>query len=251
MTIVICIKSVRNEFVNPNEKNNNSLTLNPYDLLTLQQFVTLKEKAEIHIICLCMGPGESEAVLTRCLALGADEAIILKSNAFSGSDTFATSLIISQALKKLGKFDLIVCGEKAVDGETGQVAYNIAKRLGITCTCGVNKIIELGEDSVTLNAYQEEYIDTKICSYPSLLIFQGFTLSEEAISLLALKRAKQKEIIEWNAEDLALDKKDCGQNGSKTKVINLERINFGRNSVHIEGSNCGKAEQLYELINNN
>lgn len=250
MTVVICIKSVRNEFVYPNDKNGGSMILNPYDLLTLQHFTALKGKTDLHIICLCMGPGGSEAVLTRCLALGSDEAILLKSPAFSGSDTFATSFIISQALKKIGKLDLIVCGEKAVDGETGQVAYSIAKRLGLPCIDGVNKILELGQENVTLTCRHEEFLDTKMCGYPALLIFQGFTLAEEDISLPALKRAKKKTIIEWNAQDLNLDKMDCGQSGSKTKVINLEKISFGRNAKYIEGTDIRKAELIYELLNN-
>ncbi len=73
-----------------------------------------------------MGPKSAQTALKEALAMGADEAVLLNDRSFAGSDTLATSLILSAALKKLKKFDLVICGEKAVDGDTGQVGPEVA-----------------------------------------------------------------------------------------------------------------------------
>ena len=247
MTILVCVKAVRNEFVDSNAQANSQMVLNPYDLLALQRIVAMK-KSDTKVVVLSMGPDSAKEVLTRCLALGADDAILLEAPQFAGSDTYATAHIIANAIKKLGTVDLVVCGEKAVDGETGQVAYSVARKLDIPCINGVTDINEMTSERMTLQCKEEKERTTYECRYPAMLVFQGFTLTEDSISLMALKKAKRREIVEWNMEDLGLQPEECGQAGSKTKVVGAERINFGRENRKIEGTIEEKATFISELI---
>ena len=105
--------------------------INPFDMNALETAVQVKEKLGGTISAVSMGPPQAEAALRDALSRGVDEAVLLVDKAFAGADTLATSYTLAVAIKKMGEFDLIVCGEKTVDGDTGQVGPEIAEHLDI------------------------------------------------------------------------------------------------------------------------
>ena len=107
------------------DRNSAGVEINPFDLNALEAAVQITEKSNGSIIAISMGPLSAESSLKDALARGADEAILLSDSAFSGSDTLATSCILAAAIRKLGEYDLIICGEKTVDGDTGQVGRKL------------------------------------------------------------------------------------------------------------------------------
>ena len=102
--------------------------INPFDLNALEAAVQIKEKLGATVTTVSMGPPQAEAALRDALSRGADRGILLVDKAFAGADTWATSYTLASAIQRLGQTDLIVCGEKTVDGDTAQVGPAVAER---------------------------------------------------------------------------------------------------------------------------
>jgi electron transfer flavoprotein beta subunit len=117
--------------------------INPFDLNALEAAQKLKEKLGATVTVISMGPPSAEAVLKEGIARDADRGILLTDDAFKGSDTLATSYALAAAIKKVGDFDLILCGEKTVDGDTGQVGPETAEWLGIPHVNYVREIVSM------------------------------------------------------------------------------------------------------------
>lgn len=265
MNVIVLVKPVAEKYVNNNSTDKENLVINPYDLYALSNIVELKSKnKDIHITCVSMGSLKAKDVLIRCRAIGADDVILLSNEAFAGSDTYATIYILEQAVKKIGCFDIIVCGKKAVDGETGQVGYGLAYRLRVDCFTRVNKILEVNDKNdinafgneiqdneysgtVTFSHINEENEETIKTPMPVMLIFDSF-MTQKNISLLQLKNSIKKPVTVWNHETLNAEISLCGLKGSKTKVLNVERIMEKKENVVIEGTIDEKAEQLLRML---
>lgn len=249
MNIIVCVKAVRSELVDSEYAKQGDYRLNPYDTYSLQKIIDLKEVYSCHITCITMGPKSSESVLRKCLTMGADEAILLSDSVFSGADTYATSRILAQAIEKFGKFDLIVCGSKAVDGETGQVVYSLAKRLNLPCLSNAEEVLAVEQKMITVRLKDEAYKKTVKGSLPALLSFDDFTMKQTAESLFQLRKAQKAEISLWDSNYLGILGEDCGQKGSKTRVIEIyENKVIKKESVLLEGEHRDQAKQLIHLL---
>lgn len=248
MKIVVCIKPVKSELIFPNEARNEAFVINPYDLYALEKCIKLKEQIDCRIICVCMGPKDSEYMLTKALAMGADEVVLLSDAAFIGSDTVATTYILSRAVSKLGGVDLVVCGDKSVDGETGQVVYGISERLKWFCISKVENIIELNKEQIILQRKDNDVKATVRFSMPAVISFYDFKLNQPNISLVALKKAKHKGINVWGANDLEADAGKCGTNGSKTKVLDIKSEFTKKDSIVVEGTMTDKVKLVLDIV---
>ena len=137
MNIVVCIKQVPDTTEIKIDPVKNTLIrtgvpsiMNPFDKNALETGLQLKDRYGGKVTVISMGPPQAKAVLREALAMGADEAYLVTDRAFGGSDTYATSYILSQAIQMLGGFDVILGGKQAIDGDTGQTAPSIAEHLG-------------------------------------------------------------------------------------------------------------------------
>ena len=107
-----------------------STKMNPFDLVSLEAALRLKDQEKAHITVISMGPQQAKAVLNEALAMGADEAVLISDRAFAGADVLATSHTLAYALESLNKpFDLILCGQQTTDGDTAQVGPSLAALL--------------------------------------------------------------------------------------------------------------------------
>ncbi len=138
---------------------------NPEDLNALEEAIKIKEAQGGKISVITMGPPNASQVLRDSLFRGADEVILISDRIFAGADTLATSYALSQAVKKLGKIDIVLCGRQAIDGDTAQVGPQTAEKLKMNQLTCVNKIMELKKDSITVERSIEggyEIIKTKL-----------------------------------------------------------------------------------------
>jgi len=218
--IAVCIKPVRTELAFPSEQSNEPYSMNPYDLYALEQCIALKKKTNCTVYCICLGPESAESILRKTFAMGADEAIHICDRAFAGSDTVATSYILYKALTKLMPFDLIVCGNKTIDGETGQVAPGLAERLDMDC---ISDLLSIScENEIFAEQDSEDSCNVIRLFLPTVVSFCNFTTKHPKISLIAMKRAKNKSIAKLGINDINADKTLCGLSGSKTQVLNVK-----------------------------
>src|SRR6056297_553406 len=138
MKIIVCVKQVPDTTEVKIDSETNTLIrkgvpsiVNPFDRNALEAAVQLKEEHGGTVIVLSMGPPQAKDALKECLSVGADEAYLVSDKAFSGADTLATSYTLAAAIKKIGNYDLIICGKQAIDGDTAQVGPEIAEHLDI------------------------------------------------------------------------------------------------------------------------
>ena len=138
MKVVVCAKQVPNTNevkIDPVKgtliRDGVESILNPDDANALEEALKLKDAYEdVTVTVISMGPPQAEVMLRECLAMGADEAILLSGREFGGSDTWATSNAISAAIEKIGDYDIIFGGRQAIDGDTAQVGPQISEKLG-------------------------------------------------------------------------------------------------------------------------
>lgn len=222
MKIAVCIKPVRTGLAFPSEKSNEPFSMNPYDLYALEQCIALKKKINCTVYCICLGPESAESILRKTFVMGADEAIHICDKAFAGSDTVATSYILYKALTKFMPFDLIVCGNKTIDGETGQVASGLAERLDMDCISDLLSISCENENEILAEQNSADKCNVIRLDLPAVVSFDYFTTKHPKISLNAKKKAKNKSIAKLGINEINADKTLCGLSGSKTQVLNIK-----------------------------
>lgn len=249
--IVICIKPIRSELLSQDNNGfSEPFSLNPYEMLALQQFVKLKKTGEtpFKITCVCMAHPSAESLMKKMLAMGSDEAVLVSDSQFSGSDTVATSYILSQAISKLENVKLVVCGLKTIDGETGQIPPALSERLGFQSVVSADELVAITKDTITYKRVCKDSLCTLQKDYPTVLTFRQFSTKPPVVNLLALKRSKNKEIPHWNGEDLGTDVSRCGLNGSKTKVLQIQNEIVKKDGQELEGTVDEKVEKIMGII---
>ena len=207
MNILVCVKQVPDTTEIKIDPATNTLIrtgvpsiMNPFDAYAVEQALRLKEAAGGKVTVISMGPPQAQTILTDALAMGADEACLITDRRFGGSDTLATSYILSCAARCLGPFDVILCGKQAIDDDAGQVGAGIAEQLGIAQISYVNQILEVTEDSLTAKRVSpagEEIVEAKL---PVLLTCEK-SLNEPRYP--TLKRTRMANRVEIPVLDCA------------------------------------------------
>ncbi|OGP64249.1 MAG: hypothetical protein A2170_11065 [Deltaproteobacteria bacterium RBG_13_53_10] len=225
--------------------------LNPFDLFALDMAVQLKKTYSGSVTAMTMGPEISEEVLWEALALGADRGILLTDPRFAASDTLATSYVLGMGIRKIGKFDVICCGMRTTDGDTGQVGPQLAEELKLPYVGCVEKA-EKGEDLFRLERVSDGFREVFEVSPPAL-----FTVSPKRAvripSLTEIEDAFKKHRIEcWRLGDLNADPGKVGISGSGTWVEGLTPTTRKKACTFIEGDPRQQAKVLLgKLIERN
>ena len=228
MNIIVCIKQVpETTEVRINPETNTLIRegvkaiINPFDMYAIEESVRLKEKFGGKVIVLTMGPPQAEAALREAISIGVDEGVLVCDRAFAGSDTWATSYTLSGAIKKIGQFDLIICGKQASDGDTAQVGPGISAHLDIPQVTYVKKIEELKGNIMRVERMMEEGFEIIETPLPALLTVVKEINEPRLPSIKALMRAKQAKITLWTQKELNLDPQKIGLCGSPTQVVKI------------------------------
>ena len=155
MHIIVCIKQVpETTEVRINPETNTLMRegvksiINPFDMYAIEEAIRLKERFGGKISVITMGPPQADSALREAISMGADDGYLVCDRAFAGSDTWATSYTLAGAIKKLGSFDLIICGKQASDGDTAQVGPQMAEKLGIPQITYYEKLVELTDKTI-------------------------------------------------------------------------------------------------------
>jgi electron transfer flavoprotein beta subunit len=198
-----------------------AVTLNPFDYFALEEAISLKERFGGKVTVLTMGPPNAKYSLNFSLAMGADDAILLTDRAFAGADTLATAYALAQAIKKVPDYDIIFCGVKTTDGDTGQVGADVAEFLDIPNIYYVNKIREINESNVIVEKQFEDRAQVVQSELPIVIsMIKGANIPRFP-SLEGKLSARTKSITSYTAPDVDADKKQIGMDGSPTKVVRV------------------------------
>ncbi|MEE3349928.1 MAG: electron transfer flavoprotein subunit beta/FixA family protein [Candidatus Gastranaerophilaceae bacterium] len=238
MKIVLCIKQVPDTSDIKWTENNTiqreglESILNPYDVYSLDSVVKFKkDNPDVEISAVTMGPNQAEKVLRKAVSVGADRGILLSDKKFSGADTYATGKTIAAAIKsKLSDYDLIVCGQFAVDGDTAQTGPSIANFLGIPQITYVSKILEYDGDCITVLREFDEGLETVKVKLPALICMLKGDYETVRADINGVKKAQTAEILTYTLDDIGLSAEEVGLKGSPTYVSKAFRAS-GREVV--------------------
>jgi electron transfer flavoprotein alpha/beta subunit len=224
MEIVVCVKQVPDTTEVKIDPKTNTLIrqgvpsiVNPFDKNAVEAGLQLKEKYGGKVTVISMGPPQAAEALKECLAMGADEAVLLSDRAFGGADTLATSNTLAAGIRHLGKFDIIICGKQAFDGDTAQVGPELAEHLDIPQVTCVAKIAVNGT-AVRLERENEDGYDIVETSLPLLITVLKSANEPRYPSVRGMMRANRKAIPVWTAADISADPEKIGLKGSPTQV---------------------------------
>jgi electron transfer flavoprotein beta subunit len=225
MEIIVCIKQVpgtNKAEVDPVtgviKRDSADSKMNPYDLFALETALKLREQKGGTVTVLSMGPPQAQDIIREAYSMGADKGVLLTDRRVAGSDVLATSLAISESIKAIGHFDLILCGKQTTDGDTAQVGPEVAEMLGIPSAAGILEILEAGE-SITARMDMPTTIETIKVELPCLLSVEKDIHVPRLPSYLKKKASANREIRRLSLDDLSdRDESKYGLNGSPTQV---------------------------------
>ena len=227
MKIVVCIKQVpdTNE-VKLDPKTNRLIRdgvpsiINHDDKAGIEAALQLKEKVGGTVTVVCMGPPQADVALREALAMGCDDAYLLSAREFGGSDTCATAIIISSALKKIG-YDIVFTGRQAIDGDTAQVGPQIAENLGIPQISYTEELVDVTDETITVKRQYEDRYHIIEAPLPCLLTAIQELAEPRYMHAGGIIDAYAKDITVWGFEDLkdVINPDHIGLMGSPTKVV--------------------------------
>lgn len=227
MDIIVCIKQVPDTTeVKINPETNTLIRegvpsiVNPFDENAVEAALKLRDQHGGKVTVITMGPSQAKEALRHVMAMGADEVILISDRAFAGSDTLATSYTLSQAIKKIGKFDLLICGKQAIDGDTAQVGPGIAEWLNLPQVTFVVKV-EVDGKKLKAERLLEETNEIVEAPLPCMVTVVKQINEPRPTSLKGMMRAKKAEIPTWGAEQIGADKFRIGMDGSPTQVVKI------------------------------
>ena len=268
-------KNVTGEAMKPDGTINRAALpaiFNPEDLNALELALQLKDRYGARVVAATMGLPKAADILRVALCMGADEAVLLTDRILGGADTLATSYALSCCAKKIGDFDLILCGRQAIDGDTAQVGPQIAEKLKIAQFSYVEEVISLeGKTIRAKRAIEGGYeileapmpvlltvIDAneprpqnaaRIMKFKKAKTLSEFKAANTAEDLIAQSEKKGLLIKEWSAADVDADPKRCGKAGSPTNVKQIMSVVLTAGDFKkIEPTEAGVGDLVRELI---
>ena len=190
--------------------------VNPYDENCLEAALRIKDLHPCKITVLSAGKGLPVAVLKKCLAVGADNLVILDDDSFEDLDSYGTACVLAGAIKKLGEYNLILTGRMAADTNAGQVGVGIAELLGIPCVTIARKI-DVGDGKVRVEQVLPDGYEVVESALPCLVTVSHELGELRSATMQGLMAAKKQPVNVWKAQDVAVEV----SSGMRSKVLRL------------------------------
>lgn len=257
MKILVCIKQVPDTTEIKWTENNTmqregvESIINPYDVYALETALKIKKSLNAEITVLTMGPNQAEDILRKAIAIGCDNAVLLSDRKFAGSDTYATGKTIAAAIKsKLPDFDLIICGQFAIDGDTAQTGPTIASNLGIPQATYVKEVSECNEQYLVVKREIEEGIETLKVQLPALICVLKNPEEPTRAAINGIIKAQDAAITVYSLDDIGLLPEEAGIKGSPTYVSKAFRPETKGQCVFVQSSDeIIKKLEEFDIIN--
>ncbi|MGI6096530.1 MAG: electron transfer flavoprotein subunit beta/FixA family protein [Dethiobacteria bacterium] len=222
--------------------------INPLDLYAIEEALRLKEEHEGSVTVISMGPAKAEEALREAIAMGCDRGVLLTAREFAGSDTWATAYALALAIKKIGNFDLILCGERATDGETGQVGPGIASYLNLPLGTYISSIVKLKGSSLRVKRLVENGYELLEILLPALLTVVKEISYPRLPTLRGKQRAKKINILRMGPVEIQAEIENLGLQGSPTRVVKIFKPRLSRQGEKFMVKDESDLEQAVEKI---
>lgn len=207
--------------------------INPLDLYAIETAIRLKEHLGGTITVISMGPPQAMKAIREAIAMGCDDGVLLSDKAFGGADTWATAYTITLGIRKLGGADLILCGERATDGDTGQVGPGMAAMLDLPLITYVAKVEMHSEASLRAERMVEGGREVLRVNLPVVMTVVKEIAVPRLPTLRGILRAKEAIVKTWGPADISADPALIGLKGSPTRVVRIHHPQVTRKGEQI------------------
>lgn len=258
LEIVVCVKAVpdpKEAFKIRIDSQTKTLTrgnvpfvMNQVDKNAVEAAVKLKEELGAIITVLSMGPPPAKDIIKEGLAMGADKGVLLSDRAFGGADVFATAFTLVKGIEKVGGADLVICGMESSDGSTAQVGAEIAALLNFPVVTGVKEFMEYKSDRWRIKANMENGYRVVRLKLPAVLTVTRDLNKPRSITFSSIVKARKKEMLEWDAEELGVPIDLVGLKGSPTIISELRTKKNERIAEIIDGERGDVARILIQRM---
>lgn len=252
---------------------------NPEDKVALELALQTRDKFGGEVIALTMGPPKASELLRECLYMGTDKVILISDRKFAGADTLATSYVLSEAIKKIGSFDMIFAGRQAIDGDTAQVGPQTAEKLDLPQVTYTEKIVDINKNKITIKRRIDgghEVLESPLPLLITVIKDAAIPRPFKATRVMAFKNARSlvelEKIVEGNSllyiedlkdeyiakslfidtltmDELSVEANRCGLHGSPTKVFKIDSVVLGGGEhIKIEPTKEGLGQLVDKLM---
>ena len=209
--------------------------LNEWDNYAVEEAIGLKERLGGSVAVVTVGPEQSDEVLRKCLAMGADHAVRLTDEAFDGSDAAATARILCEAIRKM-TFDLILTGVQADDDGYGHVGAALAQMLGVPHATLVTQL-QLEAKKATVHRELEGGLEEVLeIGLPAVLTIQTGINQPRYVSVMGIRKARGKEVSTLGLADIDLEAEQVGAAGSLVSLKGLSLPSVAKQAEILEGT---------------
>jgi len=255
MKIVVCIKQVPDTTDVKIDPETHTLmregvesVTNPFDMYAIEEAIRLRERMGGTVTAVSMGPPQAEVSLREAISMGVNDAVLLSDRAFAGSDTWATSYTLAQAVKKIGDVDIVLFGKQASDGDTAQVGPGVATHLDLPQITYVRKVEDISEDKIVAERLLESGYEVISSSLPCVITVVKEINEPRLPSLRGKMAARKAEIAVWGAADIDAVPENIGLEGSPTKVMDVFAPKARAGGEILEGEPDEMVAKLIENI---
>ncbi len=219
-------------------REGNNVKMNPFDLFGIETSMQIqKMHKDVEVVSLTMGPPSAVKVLEESLSMGCSDAYLVTDRRFAGADVLATSYTLSQVIKSIKEYDIVICGKQTTDGDTAQVGPEVAEFLGIPHVPYVKDVVKVSDESILVTTSYEDYDQVLEVKLPCLLTVDKDIYVPRLPSYLRKKQFENHKIKILTLSDLE-DKnpENYGLSGSPTQVVEMFPPVKTKESVMIEGT---------------
>jgi len=232
MNIIVCVKQVIDPEAPPSSfKIDSSINkvvsppgvspvISTFDEYAVEAALRIKEKIGGKVTALSLGFNLLRDVVKKPLAMGADELILLEDPAFVDGDSWSTAYALAMAIKKIGQFDLILCGRQAADWDSGQVGSGIAELLGLPSVTLARKV-EIIDSKVRVDRVIPDGYEVIEVPLPALVTLSNEHPAPRYPNIKGIMAAKKKEPVIWKPADIGVEPSQIGANGRQAKLLKL------------------------------
>lgn len=252
--IVVCLKHVIDETELKIDRQNNRISfdgaktkISDDDKNSIEEAVRLREKLGGSVIAICVGASDAKKSLKEALAMGCDRARLIVDEAFKDSDALATAYLLSEGVKKVGKFDIVMTSTATTDSYSGIVGPALAEYLNLPQISYASKL-SLNGSKIRAEKSLDEGVEIVECELPALVSVSREINQPRLPTLIQIMSAGKKEMLEWNAQTLGIDLSRVGGKGSKVSVNSLNVPKSARKNVIFEGKPEETVEKFVEAL---
>ena len=220
MNIVVCVKYVPDATGDRHFEDDKTVDrvstdglLSELDEYAVEQALQLKEKSDnpddVEVTALCVGPDKAVDAVRKALQMGADKGVLVSDDAIAGSDAIGTSLVLANAVQKIGNADLVMCGMASTDGAMGVVPAMLAERLGLPQVT-LAAVVERQGDQVRIKRDTDSATEVVGATLPIVLSVTDQSGEARYPSFKGIMAAKKKPLDTWSLSDIGVDSGDVG-----------------------------------------